>query len=772
MPNQPGHPQPPRPAPSSASRSSSGVFNQGRQSIYSAKLNATSIKATTALIRRVLCSQSNGHGVDRKSPRPLEELLPPLTSSNEIDLQLYALIAIVMKEYVHSWYSKITPDVTFTEEVVQIIAHCTRALEERCRQIEVEILLFDEIPALIEAHIVAYRTARQTHAASGSNSHLRTVYHVLNPHPVLSPVPEFPNSQPIGEQVEKERVYRQLLAHGVMAILLPTEDLENTCLTTLIGDILADLLLGEIVSEKAAQGWFIWETLLNILADLNQQNSSDGGKGWDQEGRPGDQKQRLDPEDHSSKRDQSFILGVVLNILQYCYLGYVAIQFVVAGLFRVAFVTPTSKENNGANEKMSRSNGGTRLPVLQYRIFSVLGEVIEISSRMPWLGGVIALVQHLLLENPWRVGDTDGILDRFLHDSIHRYLLTPTLIPSLLLAIRTKLFPFNARPSSGQTFGVVHRPSTPNSDAAIGTPGTNSRPNITQNSNASQEEWEKAQLNTTPLQDTATGGISSSQLPSDLEIRSIKRACASNLLSLIPRSIAIALFGTQKETNAQNITTESGVTISQKSNAAKPQVNHASIPMSPAVYPISTALPELNSVSNPGPASDSNPSQLGSKSSLSARIPRLNHGHDHDSTHPFPATTITASKNTSPGKNVYHNDDDNHDKHSAMSTGSDLALPPDTGSKFSATSTSNEIATQSSQAGTDRGEIDEVTSLLSAIEYDILDVFSDSYCNKHLIYSIVEAILVKLIPELSVQSVTELMAERGVPWNNETASHE
>lgn len=104
-------------------------------------------KATSALIRRVLCSHA--HDKDQ----PINELLPPLTSSNDVDLQLYAIIAVVVKDLVQSWYGKITPDQTFVDEVVKIIAHCTRALESRLRTVDLEGLILDEIPALAERHV-------------------------------------------------------------------------------------------------------------------------------------------------------------------------------------------------------------------------------------------------------------------------------------------------------------------------------------------------------------------------------------------------------------------------------------------------------------------------------------------------------------------------------------------------------------------------------------------------------------------------------------------
>ena len=108
-------------------------------------------RATLFLIRRTLCSQLGEKG--RSTPSPIDEVLPPLTSSNEVDLQLYAFIAVIIREFVQTWYSKITPDQAFVEEVVNIIAHCTRALEERLRNVDLESLLFDELPELLEVHV-------------------------------------------------------------------------------------------------------------------------------------------------------------------------------------------------------------------------------------------------------------------------------------------------------------------------------------------------------------------------------------------------------------------------------------------------------------------------------------------------------------------------------------------------------------------------------------------------------------------------------------------
>lgn len=61
-------------------------------------------------------------------------------------------------------------------------------------------------------------------------------------------------------------------------------------------------------------------------------------------------------------------------------------------------------------------------------------------------------------------------------------------------------------------------------------------------------------------------------------------------------------------------------------------------------------------------------------------------------------------------------------------------------------------------------------SVSRAIEADILDPLDDLYLNKHLIYAILETILVKLIPELGEQPVSELLAERGVGVDESSSS--
>lgn len=118
-------------------------------------------KATIAYIKRVLCSKPrtlDGSDIATEhDTEPLENILPPLTSSNAIDIELYALISVILSNFVQVWYNRITPDQDFVAEIVQIIAHCTRGVEQRLRQVDLESLLLDELPDLLLEHVHGMR---------------------------------------------------------------------------------------------------------------------------------------------------------------------------------------------------------------------------------------------------------------------------------------------------------------------------------------------------------------------------------------------------------------------------------------------------------------------------------------------------------------------------------------------------------------------------------------------------------------------------------------
>ncbi|KIW16017.1 hypothetical protein PV08_06068 [Exophiala spinifera] len=441
-------------------RASSRIPPAGRRDAQI--LDPTSESATLSLIRRTLVTDGN-HGADpRASPRPIEGILPPLTSSNEVDVQLYAIVAIIIKDFVNSWYSKITPDRTFIDEVIQIIAHCSRALEQRFRQIDVTELFLDELPVLVERHIHAYRTATTAQAALQYGEHPRRIYHSLNPHPALDP---WLTDE---EQRRRESAYRQLLVQGALAVLLPTEDLANACLRTLVTDIIADLILGQALAEKVCQPWFLHgavSKLVEIVTSAPSKAATNKAIVRQQERQSRLEKFGLltdntaDQEDYSSTRHQSSLSAWFWTLLQYTFVAYQSMRFILVGMSHAQTLPPRvrsrcvdtrgpsspSKGNSlsSAHGKSDPDVLSTRA-ILDYRIFSCISTILDLSIRMPWLAASLSFWQHILVDGPGGLGSASSTLDKFLYHILTRRVFSPSLLPPLLLQVRATLFPNNS----------------------------------------------------------------------------------------------------------------------------------------------------------------------------------------------------------------------------------------------------------------------------------------------------------------------------------------
>ncbi|KIX02004.1 uncharacterized protein Z518_07943 [Rhinocladiella mackenziei CBS 650.93] len=478
----------------SAPRSSSRVPPSTKSRQDALGPDPTSERTTLSLIRRTLVADGS-HGTDsRASPTPIEGVLPPLTSSNEVDVQLYAIVAIVIRDFVNSWYSKITPDRGFVDEVIQIIAHCSRALEQRIRQIDITELILDEVPVLIERHIVgehqntkenvvlcalltwtsfspAYRTATTAQAALQYGESPRRIYHALNPHPALDP------SLTPDDRRNYESAYRQILIQGALAVLLPTEDLASACLRTLVSDIIADLILGQSLADKVCEPWFLHGTVSKVVeivtsptTHASAANAVVDKKILHSAGR----RSRLekfgllssntaDQEGYSSDRHQSSLSAWFWRLLQYAFIAYQSLRFILVGMAHAHHlprricqhhvdVSTSSSSSSFSHLKFpvssTRRVSGTdsRSPraVINYRIFSCISTMLDLSVRMPWLESSLGFWQHILSTGPGRYGAPNSTLDKFLYHTISTRLFSPSLLPPLLLQIRALIFPNNA----------------------------------------------------------------------------------------------------------------------------------------------------------------------------------------------------------------------------------------------------------------------------------------------------------------------------------------
>ena len=252
----------------------------------------------------------------------------------------------------------------------------------------------------------------------------RVIYHNLHPHPALSPVPNTTQPATVVEQSRHESEYRQLLVQGVLAMLLPVEDLENACLRTLVTDVIAETILGNAVGGKACEGWFLWASITKIVGAVKARMEPEDTPKDIEIGRrnrleefgllSSDRAENTNPKDRSSRG--SALSAILWMTLQCGYLTFVAIRFVILGLFAMSSTPPRhvspSTTSGVKGAPMAKAIELPR-PILAFRTFSLVSTLIDFPRRMPWLSGSLLLVQHHMLTGAFKqVGATNGLLDQ------------------------------------------------------------------------------------------------------------------------------------------------------------------------------------------------------------------------------------------------------------------------------------------------------------------------------------------------------------------------
>lgn len=259
----------------------------------------------------------------------------------------------------------------------------------------------------------AYRTANDAQAYSVYGEDPLRIYHVLNPHPALDP------DATDDERVQAERDYRQLLVQGALAVLLPTEDLQNSSLRILVTDIVADLILGRVVEDRLRHGWFLHDSISKVTAIIGQRTHPNiTGEAMQADARGRLEKfgllssQDEPTPSHSQAQRQSTFIVWFWRVLQWCFLIFIAIRYTILGLTHawrlpprthlVPKLTPKTRSNTGVSVRM----------VLHYQIFSVVSTLLSLQQRMPWLVGVSTFWQHMLTWGRSSSGNVQSTLDR------------------------------------------------------------------------------------------------------------------------------------------------------------------------------------------------------------------------------------------------------------------------------------------------------------------------------------------------------------------------
>nr|POE88226.1 pxa domain protein 1 [Quercus suber] len=449
-------------------------------------ISRTADGATIAYIERTLCQKStNGKFLtgDASGQRPLEERLPPLTSSNEIDIQLYAIIAVILNQVVQSWYNRITPDGDFVAEIVQIIAHCTRGFEERLRHVDLETIRLTSTTAIM----VARDASHVLYDPSPSQDRSELVYHSLRPHHAMTPPPLDEASRLA--QDENEVAWCRLVVTNIIPLVLPPEDLLNPCLNVLVSEIFSEMIFHNALCGKVTEPWLLWDGVTKLLYALVPSSRPP----VDPAPRPSS---RLDkfgllssatrlsgPTTRSTPQRKVDAIGDAFWMaVQYALLAGTLLRSFLTALIHASSLPARPGGVSGPDSFIKRrhisdddleneasSAAGDSRPILSMALWACLCRLTSFEQRMPWLTGVLSLFQWLSLHGPGQICRTNGPIDS------HKVPGASTVGHLTLLCANERLHPVIQRLvlvclSSGMELtadGPATRPTTSGAQPAI-----------------------------------------------------------------------------------------------------------------------------------------------------------------------------------------------------------------------------------------------------------------------------------------------------------------
>jgi hypothetical protein len=231
-------------------------------------------------------------------------------------------------------------------------------------------------------------------------------------------------------QKENEAAYRQLLVEGVLALLLPTEDFENDCLTSLVSQIISEMILGNGVGEKACEPWLIWEGITKIAEII--QARLPASKAQERINKSVENTSRAEPSSAGLVKRISFrwsLQKAFWMTIQYGFFAFTTVRFIIVTIGTssslpsrlplnkrapgtgpvVGGVQPLSPNNTKSSGNQS---GPIKNPMLTMKIWTCASNLLDLDFRMPWLTATLSMLQWFALQGPGELGYTDGMIDK------------------------------------------------------------------------------------------------------------------------------------------------------------------------------------------------------------------------------------------------------------------------------------------------------------------------------------------------------------------------
>jgi hypothetical protein len=204
-----------------------------------------------------------------------------------------------------------------------------------------------------------------------------------------------------------------------------------------VGDIISDLILGQAVAQKLCEPWFLHGTVSKVVEIVSSRPMHAGdGKTILQ---PETRQSRLEKfgllssntpaqENNSPARHQSSLSAWFWTLLQVAFVAYQSARFILVGLAH-AHRLPRRARHHRLDGSTASPSSSLKLPalptrhasgpdsqspraVVNYRLFSCMSAMLDLTVRMPWLAGSLGFCQFVLSTGPGLLGAANSTLDK------------------------------------------------------------------------------------------------------------------------------------------------------------------------------------------------------------------------------------------------------------------------------------------------------------------------------------------------------------------------
>lgn len=196
------------------------------------------------------------------SPNNKLKDFPSLTSSNKIDLSLYALFSLLIKNFIISWYVeslKLNNIEEFINELIFLFAHICRNIQGRINEkfdSFIKLLIID-LPYVINNHIAKFNEIEKLQVIDNNEEFVKI----------------FLDNYGIDHIDE----YRLLLIESIIKLLLPNENTESEISKDFIISLFDGIIMGNLI-KNFSQNYVIWEIIGKLCDNNDNEKKKDTSK--------------------------------------------------------------------------------------------------------------------------------------------------------------------------------------------------------------------------------------------------------------------------------------------------------------------------------------------------------------------------------------------------------------------------------------------------------------------------------------------------------------